>query len=157
MQMGYFQGLENDFLQFDLANRTATIWDGGHKSFTLINEKPLGQSVVSVLQNPESTKNKYLYVASVETTQLEILAALEKATGAKWTAQETTTEAQLSEAAKKLTAGDFDGAFILVRATVFGNSPGLNSNYVKDTGLANDILGLKLESVEETVSRVVNN
>lgn len=144
-------------MQFDIANRTATIWDGGHKSFTLINEKSLGQSVVSVLQNPEQTKNKYLYVASVETTQREILAALEKATATKWTVQETTTETQLSEAAKKLTGGDFEGAFILVRATVFGNSPGLNANYVKDTELANDILGLKLESVEETVKRVVNN
>lgn len=59
-------------------------------------------------------------------------------------------------AVKKLTGGDFEGAFILVRATVFGNSPGLNANYVKDTELANDILGLKLESVEETVKRVVN-
>jgi hypothetical protein len=144
-------------LQFDLANRTATIWDGGHKSFTLINEKALGQSVVSVLQNPEQTKNKYLHVASVETTQLEILEALEKATESKWTVRETTTEAQLSEAGVKLAAGDFEGAFILVRATVFGNTPGLNSNYVKDTELANDILGLKLESVEETVRRVVNN
>jgi hypothetical protein len=151
------QGLERGFLQFQLASRTATIWDGGHKKFTLINEKPLGQSVVSVLQNPEQTKNKYLHVASVETTQLDILAALEKATGTKWTIEETTTEAQLSEAAKRLTAGDFEGAFILVRATVFGNSPGLNANYVKETELANDVLGLKLESVEETVNRVVNN
>lgn len=144
-------------MQFDLANRTATIWDGGHKSFTLINEKALGQSVVSVLQNPEQTKNKYLHVASVETTQLEILVALEEATGSKWTVRETTTEAQLSKAGVKLTAGDFEGAFILVRATVFGDSPGLNSNYVKDIELANDILGLKLETVEETVRRVVNN
>ncbi|KAJ5377468.1 NmrA-like family protein [Penicillium cataractarum] len=149
-------GLANGFLQFDIANRTATIWDGGRKSFSLINEKSLGQSVVSVLQNPEQTKNKYLYVASVETTQLEILAALEKETGTKWTFQETTTETQLSESAKKLTGGDFEGAFILVRATVFGNTLGLNANYVKDTELANDILGLKLESVEETVKRVVN-
>ncbi|OOQ81561.1 NmrA-like family protein [Penicillium brasilianum] len=149
-------GLENGFLQFDIASRTATIWDGGDKSFTLTNEKSLGQSVVSVLRNLEQTKNKYLYVASVETTQREILTALEKATGTKWTVQETTTETQLSVAAKKLTGGDFEGAFILVRATVFGNSPGLNANYVKDTELANDILGLKLESVEETVERVVN-
>ncbi|GLI76808.1 hypothetical protein PoHVEF18_005086 [Penicillium ochrochloron] len=150
-------GLENGFLQFDLANRAATIWDGGHKSFTLINEKALAQSIVSVLQNPEQTKNKYLYVASVETTQLEILAALENATGSKWTVRETTTEAQLSEARVKLAAGDFEGAFILVRATVFGSTPGLNSNYVKEAELANDILGLKLENVEETVRRVVNN
>jgi hypothetical protein len=150
------QGLENGFLQFDLVNRTATIWDGGHKSFTMINKKALGQSVVSVLQNPEQTKNKYLHVASAETTQLEILAALEKAIGSKWTIRQTTTQAQLSEAGVKLAAGDFEGAFILVRATVFGNTPGLNSNYVKDIGLANDILGLKLESVEETVRRVVN-
>ncbi|KAJ5153254.1 uncharacterized protein N7482_009732 [Penicillium canariense] len=140
-----------------LLNRTATIWDGGHKSFTLINERPLGQAVVSALQNPEQTRNQYLYVASVETSQQEILAALEKVTGGKWTVNKTTTEAQLTAAAKKLTVGDFNGTFILVRATIFGNMPGVNANYAKETVLANDLLGLKLETVEETVNQAANN
>ncbi|KNG81758.1 NmrA-like family protein [Aspergillus nomiae NRRL 13137] len=148
-------GLENGFLEFDVANHTATIWDGGNQSFTLTNEKQLGQAVVSVLQHPQETSNKYLYIASVETTQNEILAALEEATGAKWSVKATTTEDQVDEGFKKLGAGDFSGAFQLVRATCYGNTPGLQANYAKDVTLANDVLGLKLESVRDTVKRVV--
>jgi len=47
------------------------------------------------------------------------------------------------------------GAFVLVRATSLGNTPNLRANYLRDEQLANDILGLKLESVEETIKRVL--
>ncbi|RHZ46911.1 aromatic alcohol reductase [Aspergillus thermomutatus] len=148
-------GMENGFLEFDIANRTATIWDGGNTSFTLTNEKQLGEAVVSVLQHPQETSNKYLYIASVETTQNSILAALEENTRTKWTVNATTTEEQVGEGVRKLDAGDFSGAFTLVRATSFGNIPGLRANYAKDETLANGILGLELESVKDTVERVV--
>lgn len=149
------QGLANGFLEFDIARRTAKIWDGGHKRFTLTNEKQLSQAVASVLRHPEETRNQFLHIASVETTQREILAALEKETRSKWTLTETTTAAQIDEAHKKLGTGDFGGALILVRATCFGNTPGLRSNYATDEKLANDVLGLELGSVGETVKRVM--
>ena len=79
------QGIANGFFGFDIASRCATIWDDGEKKFTLTNEKQLGEAVVSVLKHPEITANKYLYISSVETSQNEILAALEKATSSKWT------------------------------------------------------------------------
>ncbi|KAJ5520100.1 hypothetical protein N7463_000553 [Penicillium fimorum] len=96
-------GLANGFLEFDVASHTATIWDGGNKSFTLTNQKAL-----------------------------------------------------VNEAVKKLAAGDFNGAFVLVRATVFGNTPGLHSNYAKEENLANNVLGLHLETVSDVVQRVLN-
>jgi hypothetical protein len=142
-------------LEFDIANRTATIWDDGKQSFTLTNEKELVKAVVSVLQHPQDTKNLYLYVASVETTQKDILDALEVQSGAKWTVNKTITDDQVNEAVKKLTAGDFSGAFALVRATVFGNTPGLHANYAKEEKLANDVLGLQLEDVKDVIQRVL--
>jgi hypothetical protein len=110
--------------------------------------------VVSVLENPRETSNQYLYVASVETTQREIVTALEKVTGAKWTIKDTTTDEQVSTAVKKLTAGDFSGAFALVRAMCFGNTPGLHANYVQEEKLANGMLGLEMESVMDTIKRL---
>ncbi|KPM46346.1 hypothetical protein AK830_g88 [Neonectria ditissima] len=148
-------GLSSGFLGFDIAQRTATIWDGGNKTFTLTNEKQLGQAVVSVLEHPEETSNRYLYVYSVKTSQSEILAALEEETAARWTINAVTTEEQVSEAGKKLGAGDFEGAFILVRATVFGNVSGLRSDYTKEANLANEVLGLSTETVQDVVKRVV--
>ncbi|KAF7592558.1 hypothetical protein BBP40_012718 [Aspergillus hancockii] len=153
---GWFdRGLRNGFLGFEIANRTATIWDGGDKSLTFTNEKLLGEAVVSVLQHPRQTSNKYIYIASVETTQNEIMASLEEETGAKWTVKATTTEEQVGESVKKLGAGDISGAFALARATSFGSIPGLRANYAKDETLVNDVLNLKLETVKGTAKRVV--
>jgi hypothetical protein len=80
---------------------------------------------------------------------------LEEATGSRWTVTDTTTDKQVSEGMERLGKGDMSGAFVLVRATSLGNTPNLRANYIRDEQLANDILGLKLESVEETVKRVV--
>ncbi|KAK7428250.1 hypothetical protein QQZ08_005147, partial [Neonectria magnoliae] len=148
-------GLSNGFLEFDIAQRNATIWDGGNKRFTLTNGKQLGQAVVSVLEHPQETNNRYLYIYSVATSQSEILAALEEVSGAKWTRNATTTEEQVSEARKKLSAGDFKGALILVRATAFGNISGLRSDYTKEENLANEVLGLETETVQDVVKRVI--
>ncbi|KAJ5210789.1 hypothetical protein N7491_010599 [Penicillium cf. griseofulvum] len=147
-------GLANGFLEFDIARHTATIWDGGNKSFTLTNQKALGEAVVSLLLHPHETRNQFLFIASIETTQKDILAALEKESGVKWTVNETTTNIQVNEAVNKLAAGDFNGAFALVRATVFGNIAGLHSNYAKEEKLANNVLGLHLETVSDVVKRV---
>ncbi|CAI7578236.1 unnamed protein product [Penicillium glandicola] len=149
-------GLANGFLEFDIVSHTATIWDGGNKSFTLTNEKALSEAVASVLIHPHETENQFMFIASVETTQKDILAALEEESGVQWTVNETTTDIQVNEAVKKLAAGDFNGAFALVRATVFGNTPGLNSNYAKEEKLANNVLGLQLEAIKDVVKRVLS-
>ncbi|KAJ5477207.1 hypothetical protein N7539_007351 [Penicillium diatomitis] len=148
-------GLLNGFLGFDIPNRSATVWDAGEESFTLTNESQLANAVIAVLRHPDGTRNKFLHVASVRATQSQILAALEAQTGEKWTVHKTTTEQELSESRKKLTVGDFSGALGLVRATSFGKIPGLHADYVKSGLIANDLLGLKQESVEGTVSRLL--
>ncbi|KAJ5902617.1 hypothetical protein N7495_003145 [Penicillium taxi] len=148
-------GIRSGFLGFDIENLTATIWDGGDKNFTLTNEKQLGQSVISVLEHPQGTSNQYLYVASVETNQKEIVTALEKATGARWTLKDSTTEEQVKDGFAKLSAGDFSGALTLVRVTCFGNTPGLHANYCKEEKLANSLLGLTMESVTSTIKSII--
>ncbi|KAJ4007366.1 hypothetical protein NW752_007655 [Fusarium irregulare] len=150
-------GLDNGFLGYDIKNRTAKIWDDGNKKFTLTNEKQLAQAVISTLNHPEETRNRYLYVYSVVTTQNEILQSLEKATGAKWTVEKTTTDAEVAEARERLGAGDFSGAFVLVHATAYGNTDGLRANYAEEKNSGVDILGIEMESVDETVGRVVGN
>lgn len=91
------------------------------------------------------------------TTQNEILTALEEATETKWSVSNTTTNEQVSGATKKLAQGDFSAVYVLVRAYSYSSIPGLQSNYVKDQKLGNDLLGLELESVKGTVKRVVGN
>ncbi|KAH7173943.1 NmrA-like family protein [Fusarium flagelliforme] len=150
-------GIANGFLGYDIKNRTAKVWDDGDKKFTLTNEKQLAQAVVSTLGHPDETRNRYLYVYSVVTTQNEILQSLENATGGKWTVEKTTTDAEVAEARKRLSAGDFSGGFILVHALTYGNTEGLRANYAEEKNSGNDILGIEIEGVDETVRRVVGN
>ncbi|RAK88038.1 NmrA-like family protein [Aspergillus costaricaensis CBS 115574] len=148
-------GLASGFLGFDIKTKSAVIWDGGVTSFTMTNEEQLGKAVLSVVLRSEETKNRFLYIASVETTQNEILNTLEDVTGSRWTVTETTTDEQVAEGLKKLNVGDFSGAFALVRATAFGSTAGLKTNYVRDQKLAIGLLGLNMDGVRETIERVV--
>jgi len=91
----------------------------------------------------------------METTQAETLEAFEEATGTKWTVNPTTTDEQVTKGSKLLAGGDFEGAFMLVRATAFGKIGDLPENYAKDGTLANELLGLKQESVKEMVARLL--
>ncbi|CZS82143.1 unnamed protein product [Fusarium graminearum] len=150
-------GLANGFLGYDIKNRTAKIWDDGNKKFTLTNEKQLAQAITSTLQHPEETRNRYLYVHSVVTTQNEILQSLEKTTGGKWNVEKTSTDAEIAEAQKRLGAGDFSGGFILVHATAYGNTDGLRADYSKEDNSGNDVLGLETASVDETVRKTVGD
>ncbi|KAJ5538284.1 hypothetical protein N7494_007763 [Penicillium frequentans] len=122
-------GLRNKFLEFDVANRAATIWNGGDKNREITYKKEPTQSVVSILQHPEEARNRCYYVHSVEITQPEMLAAMERAQEAKWTIVDTTTDTQVGEASKKLETGDASSAFALIRATAtaFGNTPDLDA------------------------------
>jgi hypothetical protein len=81
---------------------------------------------------------------------------LEEATSSRWTVTNTSTDSEVSEAVKKLSAGDFSGACTLVRGTSYANTPGLRANYAKYEKLANGLLGLKKQSVRESVVRVVD-
>lgn len=108
-----------------------------------------------MLERPSETQNKALYIASVETTQNEILAALEQATAVKWTEKRTTTNAEISFGNRALSVGDLSGAFNLVRATSFADLEEMGANYRLQEEFANEILGLEMESVTQTVVRVL--
>jgi hypothetical protein len=56
------QGLKVGFLGYDLQSYSATVWDTGDKRFSLTNEVTVGHAVVSTLQRPAETANKYLYI-----------------------------------------------------------------------------------------------
>lgn len=142
---------------FDLTSNRATIWDDGNTPFSAVNEEALGKAVAACLEHPTETANKYVYVSSLTTTQNQILQALEKATSTKWAVKNTTSKEKVDAAMAALASGEFAGAFELVKASTWSNLPGLHQNFEADEKerLLNDVLGVKSESVQETVERVL--
>ncbi|KAJ4993146.1 isoflavone reductase family protein [Stagonosporopsis vannaccii] len=148
-------GLRSGFLGFDLANKKATIWDGGDKTFSLTNQSDVGKAVVGVLAHPSETANQYLYVATVTTTQKDILDLLESQSKIKWKVQNVTTEQQLTAGRELISKGDFTGMFMLVQAAAWGSVPGIRSAFPVDETLANATLGVPEGNMNETIKAVL--
>lgn len=131
------------------------MWDNGENTFSLTNQKDLGDAVVKILAHPEETANKYIYIASVTTTQKEIVESLERQSGQKWSRTYVETNESVKIGRGKAAAGDFAGVFMLVQASAFGKVEGIRANYEVDEELANDVLGLKGTTVDKTVNSVL--
>lgn len=140
---------------FDLATKKAKIWDNGQVVFSATNQDDFGRAVVSILQHPVETANKYLYVETVAVSQTDILKSLEAATSQSWEVEHVETAELVTAGQQLVAAGDFTGNFLLVQASVWGNGPGLRQNFSVHESLANSALGLPKGDLDKTVKRVL--
>lgn len=76
-------GLESGWLDYDLEEKRAVIYDSGDKRWSTTNMGTVATAVVKVLLKPDDTRNKPIFVASFTVSQFEVLRALEEATGSK--------------------------------------------------------------------------
>ena len=145
--------LKGGLLGFDIANHKATIFDGGNSKLSTTNLSTIGLSVAKSLHKPRDTANRYVYVASFTTTQNEILAAMEKATGKKWDVTHASTAEKIQEGKDLLSNGNMSGILVQLQGVLFLD--GIGGDYAKEKGLDNDLLGLPAENFQETIDKVV--
>jgi nucleoside-diphosphate-sugar epimerase len=132
---------------FNVPARTVTIYDGGDIPYEATNLDQVGKVIAASLKQPELIKNKYVYVNSFTVTQNEVLMALEKATGEKFTASNSTVEELRQDGFKAMEAGQLLGMLALVASAFYGKG-GL-ANYSVTRGLWNDKLGVPQENLDE--------
>lgn len=110
----------------------------------------------------DETKNQFGFVNSFTITQNEVLRELEKVTGEKFEITNVIGEEVGKIGLEKLKTGKMEsigggeyavGTFEVVGAALYGY--GGANNYSKTKGIWNENLGLPVESLEETVGRVV--
>lgn len=95
-----------------------------------------------------------VYMESFTTTQLEILAAVEMITGEEWTVVNVRSEDIRAEGFRKVGEGNvWEGGSALIQAAVLGKQALEDHTHVEG-GIWNDRLGLKGESLEETLKKV---
>ncbi|PTB65774.1 NAD(P)-binding protein [Trichoderma citrinoviride] len=153
---GHFfdHGLWDGLLHFDLATRTAQILDGGNVRASASTLRRIAEATVRVLQRAEQTSNRRIYVQSFNPTQLEVLAALEKAMGEKWHARHVDSRAYLEDARKRLDSDDEEAVLVAVEDVVFVLGA-LDADWTKREGFAMELLGLEDEKLEDVVAEVV--
>lgn len=112
------------------------------------------EAVVAVLAaDADATRNKVLFIQSFCVSQLDVLAALEKATGgAKWEVSFVDSETFIKENKAKADAGDREAIEDLVFAL-----GALDGNWETRDGFSMDLLKLKNEDLDEVVKRVVDS
>jgi nucleoside-diphosphate-sugar epimerase len=141
-------GLNVGFFGFDGSSKTVTIFDDGKTVFSTTNLDQIGTATVKALEKADLTKNQYVYVSGFQTTQTEILAAAEKATGTKWTVKKATVDDTIKEGQAKLQKGDYSGIMQLLQGATFNRQ---QLGDFSPQGLWNEKLGVPEGSLEETV------
>lgn len=139
---------------FDAVNHTAIIYDDGNEMFTGTTLDGIAQSVVSVLNNPDETANRFVKVRAIKTCQDELLQAFEKVTGKKWPVQHSTVEAMKIEGRARYKAGSSWTLYIAVAQLL---DPGMARNVVAPTREESDadLLGIAEETPESIAEKVL--
>ncbi|KAI1416454.1 NmrA-like family protein [Hypoxylon sp. FL1857] len=146
-------GLTTGFFGYDLKEHTATIWEDGNQKFSSSTRANIGKAICGVLKHPETTANQYVFVSSFETSMNELLSALEKAQGVKYSITYTKLKDEVAEGKAMLAKGDFMKAHKLMLAANL--LPEYGNNFVEEEKLWNDALGVPRENVDEVVARIV--
>jgi len=142
-------GVAVGFLGFNVANKTANIYDDGKARFSATNLYTVALAVIRALEKPDLSKNQYVYVSGLDTTQNEILVAAEKITGEKWTVTHGTAKELAASGNAKIAKGDYSGILNLLQAVTFGAEEELG--YLKTAKEWNEKLGLPKDDLEKSL------
>lgn len=143
----------NQGLGFDLASKTATIYNGGITKFHTTTLSSIVSTILRVVTEPAPFANKTLHVHDFFVSQQEILSVVEKVVGGSLSIVERNAEEEGGKALAALQRGEFTGENILmvIRGGVLGkvSSAGWDENDdSKELGLGN-------KSLEAEIRRLV--
>lgn len=144
-------GLRENFLHFNMQTRKAEIIDDGHMKSSQATLAQVARATVRILQRPEVTKNRMLFIQSFCVSQNEILKSLEKAMGVTWETKRYDSEQFIKEKKALADKGDMDAIEDLV--FVLG---AIDGNWEEKPDFAMDLLGLENENLDEEVQKVVD-
>ncbi|KAL4762243.1 aromatic alcohol reductase [Aspergillus foveolatus] len=100
-------GLTHGF-PIDLEKRTAVLYDGGERVYSTTTQQTIGHAVVSVLANPEETKNRVVRIAEANVTIKQLLSLVQEVVGDKdWTVTETDIDQEIDKAWALIKKGVF--------------------------------------------------
>lgn len=144
-------GLKDELLHFDIKKEEAIILDGGNAKCSASTLFRVGQALNRILAQLDDTANRCVFVQSFNPTQLELLAACEKATGSKWTRKEVKSQEFMDEQQKLVDAGDEHAVHEIVFA--LGT---MDADWTQRKEFSNGLLGLEDESLDDVVKRCVD-
>lgn len=143
---------------FDVAARTARLYDGGRTKFPTTNIGTVGKATAGLLSLPDAElakfRNKPVFLKSFYITQRDVLASLLKATGTEekdWKIEEVDSDKFIEQGVKAGTELDVISAFYAMHMT-----EGRGGDYNHKIGDNMELLGaVEKETLDETVARAI--
>ncbi|KAM0318827.1 hypothetical protein ACHAPQ_010547 [Fusarium lateritium] len=141
-------------LCLDIKTKTGELVDSGEPKFTTTTVSQVGKATAAALSQSHKTKNEYVQVGSYNTTQKQIIEALEKISKAKFELK-ALDHKELFARATKHKEGDWDtGYYELATATMYSDCE--VTYFPEKAAYWNNVLGLEQdESFEEMIARVL--
>jgi nucleoside-diphosphate-sugar epimerase len=139
---------------FSIPERKARLIDDGTEPYTAVTVEDIGVAVRGILRRPEETANKYLHIRSTQTTQKEILDALEDVTGTDWEVEYADSRELFETGKAGFEKGERAGMLDLLVVQLFAKGAG-RSVVVSKEDSDNDLLGVKEKPVKDIVKKVV--
>lgn len=116
----------------------------------------VGKAVAKVVSLPELYQNQHVYISEYTISQLDIFAAIQKATGtsaSEWTVEHRTAESLRQEGYAMIEKNDYSGVLNLIFAAIF--QAGNGSEFSSIRKLENEALGLQAEDLVSVTKRIV--
>ena len=145
---------------FDFAKREVTFFDEGEVKISTSTWPQVGRAVAALLSLPEKDlehfENKHAYVSSFTVSQKDMLDSALRVTGSKLEEWEITKEPateRYSKGVEAMKGGDRMGFAKMMYTRVFYDDG--NGDFEKSRGLANELLGLPKEDLDEATAAAI--
>ncbi|KAJ8105205.1 hypothetical protein ONZ43_g7518 [Nemania bipapillata] len=126
----------------DIKGRSLPLWDGGNRVFSTTTLSSIGRAVVGVLNHPEETKNRAVYVQDIALSSKQLLDIAKRAISADtWQGNVISLDAHVAKGWEELSKPHPDPEnFIMnfITAAIWGEGYG-----AKFEKLDNELLGIK--------------
>lgn len=150
---GHFFDYDPLWLHIDIPNRKADILDAGDIPASACTMATIGLATANILTkaSDERTKNTSLYIQSFCATQMEIIRSFERATGEKFELKRIDGMVFAQEKMKEMKRGNKAATEDVV--WVLG---AYEADWRQMKGFANELLGLKEESLDDICKKIVD-
>lgn len=145
-------GLASGLLGFQIAEKSAKIFDGGDIRWSATTLATIGAAVVQVLRKDESTQNRMLYIQSFSLTQNELLRSLEKAAGTGWRVEHVNSAEYITKVKAEVDRHPHD---VQAAEDLVGVVGMLDADWEAKDDFANGLLEMRAEDLDQVVRRVV--
>lgn len=134
--------LHTGFMGIDIYSRTASLMDGGDNRIVWTTLDSVGKAVAGIVQHPEETENRPVYISSVVKSCREMLGHAQATLGSEkgpWKVTEINGEEENGKALQELFSGNFNMQTFGTMIRFANARPEMSAPWLKSD---NDLLGI---------------